>query len=85
ITDMTNLLEAAHIPVTDQVKVIKIQLADVARTLWLAEEAKLKEPATWKIFTDKFFEKFFPKTAKRQMEKEFINLTQGTKTVDEYA
>ena len=40
ITDMTNLLEAAKIPAADQVNVIKVQFSDVARTWWLAEEAK---------------------------------------------
>lgn len=82
---MTNLLDAACIPAVDQVKVVKVQLTDIARTWWLAEKAKLHEPATWKKFGDSFFEKFFPKTAKRKIEKEFINLTQGNMIVDEYA
>ena len=32
LVDMTNLLNAAHVPKDDQVKMIKIQLTDVART-----------------------------------------------------
>ena len=41
ITDVENLLEAANVPVADYVKVVKVQLTDVARTWWLAEEAKI--------------------------------------------
>jgi len=80
-----NLLEAANIPAADQVKVVKIQFTDIARSWWLSEEAKHPGPITWKQFSDSFYERFFPKTAKRQMEHEFINLTQGTRTVDQYA
>ena len=31
LTDMTNFQEAANIPAADQVKVVKIQLKDIAR------------------------------------------------------
>jgi len=40
-------LKAAQFPEENQVKVTKIQLKDVARTLWLAEEARLDKPITW--------------------------------------
>jgi hypothetical protein len=48
LTDTVNLLEAANIPAADQVKVVKIQLTDVARSWWLFEEAKHPGPITWK-------------------------------------
>jgi len=38
LVDMTNLLNAARVPTEDQVEVVKVQLAEVARTWWLAEE-----------------------------------------------
>lgn len=43
------------------------------------------KPITWDQFTKSFYERFFPKTAKREMEEEFISLKQQEKTVDEYA
>ena len=68
ITDVANLLKVAKVPAEDQVEVIQILLTDVARTWWLAEEDLLTQPITWKQFTESFFERFFPKTARRDME-----------------
>ena len=65
LTDMTNLLEGANVPEADRVKMIKLRFTDVARTWWLAEEAKLPAPITWKQLSDGFYERFFPKTARR--------------------
>jgi len=42
IIDTINFMNAAQIPDENQVKVIKIQLRDVARTWWLAEKARLE-------------------------------------------
>ena len=39
--DTTDLMKAAWIPDENQVEVTKIQLKDVARIWWLAEEARL--------------------------------------------
>ena len=82
--DTTNLLRAARVPEADQVEVIKVQLTDVARTWWLAEE-RLEEPVTLEQFTDGFYERFFSRTARREMEQQFINLRQQGRIVDEYA
>ena len=41
-----DLLKAAQIPDENPVEVAKIQLRDVARTWWLAEEAMLEEHIT---------------------------------------
>lgn len=54
---MNSLLEAARIL---EVEKIKVQLTDVARTWWLAEEAKLRGEVTWKQFSDGFYNRFFP-------------------------
>ena len=39
---------------------------------------------TWTAFREHFLEKFFPEDKKDQKEKEFMELTQGGKTVREY-
>ena len=39
--DTTDLMKAARIPDENQVEVAKIQLKDMARTWWPAQEAKL--------------------------------------------
>ena len=47
LINTANLLKTARIPDENQVEVAKIQLKDVARTWWLAEEARLERPITW--------------------------------------
>jgi len=47
LIDMTDLLKAARIPNKNQMEVAKIQLKDVSRTRWLAEEASLEKPIFW--------------------------------------
>ena len=63
-----NLLREARVSEADQVEVIKIQLTDVARTWWLAKEKRLEEPITLEQFTDSFYERFFPRTFRREMK-----------------
>ena len=64
---------------------VKIQLRDVARTWWLAEEARLEKPISWNQFLKSFYERFFPKTAQGEMEEQFIRLQQKDRIIDEYA
>ena len=49
----------------DQVKVVEIQLRDIARTWWLVNEAKLEKPITWDQFSKSFYGRFFPDGIKR--------------------
>ena len=60
-------------------------MKDVARTWWLAEEARLEKPVTWDTFSKSFYSRFFPATAQKDMEEQFIRLQQWNKSVDEYA
>jgi len=76
LIDTTDLLKATQIPDENQVEVVKIQLKDVARTWWLAEEARLEKPITWDQFLKGFYERFFPTTAQKEMEEQFIRLQQ---------
>ena len=85
LTDTTDLLNAARVPKENQVEVAKIQLKDIARTWWLAEEARLEKPVTWDTFSKSFYSRFFPATAQKDMEEQFIRLQQGNRSVDEYA
>ena len=63
LLDVANLLQGANIPEAEQVKIMKVQLVDIARTWWAVEETKLTEPVSWKQFTDSFYERFFPACA----------------------
>jgi len=48
-----------------------------------------RKPFVWTCLLEDIFEvflvKFFPDTAKAEMEQKFINLKQAGRTVDEYA
>ena len=57
----------------------------MARTWWLGKEARLEKPITWDQFSKSFYERFFPKTAQKEIEEQFIRLQQRDQTVDEYA
>ena len=74
LIDTTDLMRAAQISDENQVKVVKIQLRDVVRTWWLAKETRLETPISWDQFSKSFYEKFFPRTAQKEMEEQFIRL-----------
>jgi len=50
------------------VEVAKIQLRDVSRTWWLAEEATLEKPITCDQFSKGFYERLFPIIAQKEIE-----------------
>ena len=85
LIDITNHLKVAWVLEENQVEVAKIQQKDVARTWWLAEEARLDQPITWDQFSKRFYDRFFPTTAQKEMEEQFIWLQQWNRSVNEYA
>jgi hypothetical protein len=44
-----------------------------------------EEELTWEAFRRKFLDKYFPKSARAEKEKQFLNLYQGNMSVAEYA
>jgi hypothetical protein len=82
---MGNLLQTAKVPEADQVEAVQIQLEDITRVWWLAEEPRIQKPVTWKQFSDSFLARFFPKTVRREMEERFCQLRQYDMSVDAYA
>jgi len=45
---------------------------------------KDEEPFNWAKFHEEFYAKHFPSSQRREMEKQFIGLSQPNRTVDEY-
>jgi len=74
LVDTTDLLKAAGVPDENQVEAAKIQLKDLTRTWWLAEEATLEKLITWDQFSKGFYERFFSVTTQRDMEEQFNQL-----------
>jgi len=54
-----------------------IQLRDVARTWWLAEEERLEKTISWDQFSRSFYERFFPTTVQKEMKEKFIRVQLG--------
>ena len=65
--------------------VVSIQLTDITNIWWIAEMERLTPSISWKTFRESFLVKFFHMTAKVEMKRQFINLNQGGRTVDQYA
>ena len=61
-------MRVVRIPDENQVEMAKIQLKNVARTWWLAEEARLEKAITWNHFSKDFYMRFFPVTNQKDME-----------------
>ncbi|XP_038979924.1 uncharacterized protein LOC120110029, partial [Phoenix dactylifera] len=52
---------------------------------WIDEmEKAFREALTWQRFHTAFYSKYFPSSRLRELEREFLNLNEGTMTVDEY-
>jgi len=66
---MEQLLNVAKIPEEDQVDVVSIQLTNIAHIWWTGEMKTLTSPISWKTFSESFLVKFFPMTAKAEMER----------------
>ena len=79
-------MKAARVPEDERIDVVSIQLTDLAHIWWTNEAERLGPgPIYWDTFAEAFLEKFFPTTARYEMERRFLNLVQGNRSVDEYA
>lgn len=85
IGNMKNLLKVVRIPKKNRVEVVCIQLTDVARTWWLADEVRHQEPLNWKKFMEVFHARFFQVSEKQVMRKKFLELQQRDQVVNTYA
>ena len=71
----------------DRKRLAVFQLTYSAAEWWEAEKAAYNKEAIWHLswvdFKTKFLGKYFP-DSKNDKEKEFIDIVQGTRTVQEY-
>ncbi|XP_041011310.1 uncharacterized protein LOC121255088 [Juglans microcarpa x Juglans regia] len=78
---------------TDDQKVIyaTYNLTDLANNWWKSTQALLQNelgegvPITWECFKEVFLDCFFPQSLRESRARQFMDLTQGTMTVDQYA
>ncbi|XP_041011311.1 uncharacterized protein LOC121255089 [Juglans microcarpa x Juglans regia] len=78
---------------TDDQKVIyaTYNLTDLANKWWKSTQTLLQNelgegvPITWERFKEVFLDRFFPQSLQESRARQFMDLTQGTMTVDQYA
>jgi len=77
LVDTTDLLKVTRVPDKDSVEVAKVQLTNVVRTWWLAEEMRLEKPITWDQFSKDFYERFFPVNSSEKDEGTIYQIAVG--------
>ncbi|XP_038988074.1 uncharacterized protein LOC120112563 [Phoenix dactylifera] len=87
IDEMEKAFRAMECTDEEKVRFATYMLQDRAHHWWMSVERTLaseQEALTWQRFRTAFYSKYFPSSRLRELEREFLNLSQGTMTVDEY-
>ncbi|XP_057444030.1 uncharacterized protein LOC130736202 [Lotus japonicus] len=88
IQEMEKIFEALHTPDVEKVNLATFMLKGDAEYWWRSAKQLMTAnnvAITWESFKRAFMEKYFPETAREDMENQFLNLRQGLMTVGEYA
>jgi len=75
-------------PAENKLAFVVYMLTGEAEHWWISMKSIMEEreePITWEAFTGKFLSEYFPNSVRYAKEVEFLQLTQGSKTVAEYA
>ncbi|XP_039137396.1 uncharacterized protein LOC120274924 [Dioscorea cayenensis subsp. rotundata] len=86
ISQMERTFRSIQCPDRDKVRLATIMLRDSAAR-WYENELRLKGESsfrTWKQFKEAFNTKYFPMSQRAQMERQFLNLKQGSLSVGDY-
>ena len=85
---MDRIFETMECSEADKRRLATFQLTFSTTDWWEAKKEIIENVAArtmmWTAFHERFLEKFFPEDEKDKKEKEFMELTQGGKTVREY-
>ena len=83
--ELEAVLEALHIEEEDKIIFTEFLLQGEARLWWKMEKEKREgKDHMWKEFQELFLRRYFPISVHERKRKEFLYLTQGTKSVMEY-
>ncbi|XP_052726210.1 uncharacterized protein LOC128194683 [Vigna angularis] len=86
--DMERIYEAKGCPDEKKLAYTQYLLTGEAGHWWNSVKMILERnetPITWELFRTKFYTKYFPNSVRFAKEVEFLELTQGSKSVSEYA
>ena len=87
IDEIKKIFEVMKIIGNDRVELASYQLKDVAHiwyTQWKENRGTDATPITWDCFSELFLDRFFPTELGETKAQEFMNLSQGNMTVQEY-
>ena len=88
LDELHKILVAMGASNTEKAEFNSYQPKDVAQSwfkMWKYSRALGVVPITWELFNTAFLERFFPREMREAKVEEFINLKQGSMTVNEYS
>src|ERR1044072_6879715 len=88
IQETEKIFEVLQTPAAEKVGLATFQLKGDVEYWWRSARQLMtanQVAVTWDTFKQAFLEKYFPETARDDMEEKFLRLKQGTMTVGEYA
>jgi len=88
LKDIERIFNAKMCPAKNRLAFAVYMLTGEAKHWWIYMKSIMEErdePATWEAFRGKFLSEYFPDSVRYAKEVEFLQLTQGGKSVIEYA
>jgi len=88
LKDLERIFDVKMCLVDNRLTFAIYMLTGEAEHWWISTKSIMEErgePVTWKAFKGKFLSEYFPNSVKYANEVEFLQLTQGNKTVVDYA
>ncbi|XP_027912213.1 uncharacterized protein LOC114171279 [Vigna unguiculata] len=88
LKDLERIFDAKMCPKESRLAFAVYMLKGEAEHWWVSMKSIMEErqePVTWDVFRRKFLSEYFPDNVKYAKEVEFLQLTQGSKSVTEYA
>jgi len=88
LKDLERIFNVKMCPVDNRLAFAVYMLTREAKHWWISTKSIMEEkgePVTWEAFRGKFLSEYFPDSVRYAKEVEFLQLTQGGKSVAEYA
>jgi len=88
LKDLERIFDAKMCPVDNRLAFVVYMLTGEAKHWWMSMKSIMEEReklVTWEAFRGKFLSEYFPDSVRYAKEVEFLQLTQGGKSVADYA
>ena len=88
LKDLERIFDAKTCPAENRLAFTVYMLTREAEHWWINTKSIMEErgePVTWEVFRGKFLSEYFPDSVRYAKEVEFLQLTQGRKSIADYA